>query len=426
MSIRFASFRCSKNFVCRAMAIVGALVACAEMAAAEEEKPPTIALITTIYYHNSHADVIASRLFQTDSLDGKGAKRKLQLASVYTDQVDNRDVSRKFAQQYGFPIHNNVRDALTLGGDKLAVDGVFLIAEHGNYPESDTGQIIYPKRRLFEQIVKVFEDSGRAVPVFSDKHLADNWQDAKFIYDTAQRLKIPMMAGSSLPGLWRYPPRDLRRDAKVQQIVAVSYHRLDTYGIHALEMVQSLAERRAGGETGVRAVQCLSGEAVWQAGERGVYDPKLLDACMARLQTPLRKGTPLKQSVPMPVLFHIEYLDGTKASILTLDGAVGEWSCAWRYADGGEDSTLFWTQEARPFQHFGFLLDGIESMMLTGQPAWPVERTLLTSGLLDALLISKKQGGQRLDTPQLQFKYQSDWNWKEPPPPPPGRPIPCP
>lgn len=386
------------------------------------ERIPRVAAVVTAYYHNSHADVIVSRLLQTDTLDGKGRRPKLKLVSLYTDQVPENDISRRLAKEHGFPIYDNVADALTLRTGKLAVDGVLLIAEHGKYEESDTGQIVYPKRRLFSQIVKVFEDSERVVPVFSDKHLADNWQDAKWIYDTAKRLDIPMMAGSSLPVLWRYPPRNVRRDAKVKELVAVSYHRLDTYGFHALEMVQTLLERRAGGETGVQSVQCLEGDAVWQAGEDGLYDGELLGDCLARLQRPLRKNKPLRESVKNPVLFVINYRDGTRAHVLTLNGAIAEWASAWRYADGSSESTLFWTQEARPYHHFAHLLAGIEKMIHSGQPTWPVERTLLTSGMLDALLISKKQAGRRLDTPMLDIRYDAKWNWQQPPPPPPGRP----
>jgi hypothetical protein len=96
---------------------------------------------------------------------------------------------------------------------------------------------------------------------------------------------------------------------------------------------------------------------------------------------------------------------------------------AWRSKDGTEQSTAFRTQEARPFMHFGWLLEGIESMIHSGLPASPAERTLLTSGALDQLLVSKKEGGRRLETPQLKIRYSNPYDWRQPPPPPPDRPI---
>ena len=72
--------------------------------------------------------------------------------------------------------------------------------------------------------------------------------------------------------------------------------------------------------------------------------------------------------------------------------------------------------------HFTWLLNGIENMVLTGKPSWPVERTLLTSGTLDALLISLKDKERLTETPQLMFPYNSSWRWNSPPPPPPMRP----
>ena len=386
---------------------------------------PKVAGVTTLYRHNSHADVILSRLLQTDTLDGKGQRSPLELKSLYVDQVPQRDLSRPLAQQHGVTIHDGISGALTLGDEGLDVDGVLLVAEHGDYPRSDTGQIVYPKRRMFAEIADVIERGGRPVPVFCDKHLADNWQDAKWIYDTAQRLKVPMMAGSSLPTLWRYPPADVRRGAKLKEIVAVSYHTLDAYGFHALEMVQCLAERRAGGETGVKSVQCLVGDAVWEAEKTGVYDRALLDAALSRLKwRPIPEGKRLQELVPEPVLFVIDYQDGLRANVFTLNGAVGEWASAWKDADDGSvESTLFWTQEARPFMHFTYLLLGIEKLMLTGRPAWPVERTLLTSGALDALLRSQRDGSVRIETPELAIRYTSNWNWQQPPEPPADRPI---
>jgi sugar lactone lactonase YvrE len=389
-----------------------------------EVRFPRVAGVTTIYRHNAHADVILSRLLQTDTLDGKGEGSPLKLAGLYTDQVPKGDYSRPFSAKYAFPIFDSVAATLTLGGDKLAVDGVLLVAEHGEYPKSDTGQTVYPKRRLFTEVAETFGRTGRSVPVFIDKHLADNWEDAHWIYQTARELHAPLMAGSSLPTLWRYPPTDVRRGARLKEIVAVSYHTLDAYGFHALEMVQSLVERRAGGETGIASVQCLTGEAVWQAGRDGIYDGELLRACLTRLrERPIPEGKRLEDLVPEPILFVIDYRDGLRANVLTLNGAVGEWSAAWRYADDNAvESTLFWTQEARPYMHFTYLVKGIEQLVQTDRPPYPVERTLLTSGVLDALLISKREAGRRLETPDLAVEYQSDWNWKQPPDPPPGRP----
>ena len=395
------------------------------LAAPAQDKLPTVAVVTTEWRHNSHADVIASRLVQGYNLDGKGEFPKLKLVSAYCDQFPANDMSRGLAKEHGFTIYDSVEKALTLGGDKLAVDGVLMIAEHGKYPESETGSIQYPKRRLFGEIVKVFEKSGRVVPVFSDKHIEDDAADIAWIWGEVQRLKIPFMAGSSLPGLWRYPESDVERGAALKEIVAVSYHRLDTYGFHALEMVQCLAERRKGGETGIKQVRCLEGAAVWAAGKDGTYDRKLLDEALTRLKDRPRKATdkPIEELAKNPAVFVIDYEDGLRASVLTLNGAVGEWTVAWRYADGRSQSTSFWTQEGRPFGHFTFLLQGAERMIHTGKPTWPAERTLLTSGALDALLVSKKQGGAVLATPQLKVAYQSQWDWKMPPAPPPTRPT---
>ena len=144
-----------------------------------------------------------------------------------------------------------------------------------------------------------------------------------------------------------------------------------------------------------------------------------MDECLSRIKRPLRQGKTVEELSKDPVLFVVDYKDGLRANVITLNGAVIEWAAAWEYADSGEtESTLFWTQEVRPFHHFNHLLRGIERMMHTGKPTWPVERTLLTSGTLDALLISKRDGGKKLATPWLDVKYKSDWNWRQPPAPP--------
>ncbi len=393
---------------------------------AAQERRPRVAVVTTAWRHNSHADVIASRLVQGYTLDGKGEFPRLDLVSAYVDQFPANDMSRGLAQEHGFQIYDTVAGALTLGGDRLAVDGVLLICEHGDYPRSETGSIEYPKRRLFRQIVQVFERSGRVAPVFSDKHLEDDWADIAWFYGEARRLSIPLMAGSSLPTLWRYPPGDVERGKPLKEIVATSYGALDAYGFHALEMVQCLAERRrqgdSWGESGVKQVRCLEGENVWQAMRDKVFDRTLLEQALGRLKVrPLPAERSIEDSGRNPVLYVIDYRDGLRASILWAS-PINEWTVAWRYGDGSTASTCFSTQEGRPFMHFTYLLKGVEKMMVSGQPTWPVERTLLTSGVLDAVLQSRRRDGEIVETPQLGIAYQSNWSWEMPPAPPPTRP----
>lgn len=392
--------------------------------AASDAAPPRkrVCAIVTVYTHNSHADVIVSRLLQTDTLDGKGKDSPLELVSLYTDQKPAGDISRLLAASHRFRISDSIEDALTLGTGKLAVDGVLLVAEHGDYPKSPTGNTQYPKRRFWDEIIRVFRASDQMVPVFIDKHLADNWNDAKAIYDMSREMKIPLMAGSSLPTSWRHPPADVARGEAVREIVTITFHTTDAYGFHALEFTQALAEQRRGGDTGIKAVQSRAGAAVWKAADDRIFDPELFHAAWQRLPGPRCGEDSIRQAVAAPRLFTLEYADGLRAHLLELNGAAGEWSAAWRYAsDGRIESAQFWTQEGRPAMHFSLLLAGIERMMLTGKPSWNVERTLVTSGALDALLLSLKQG-ERIETPYLMVGYQPIWRWKEPPPPPPMRP----
>lgn len=398
-----------------------------------------VAAITTVYFHNSHADVILSRLFQGENLDFKSRMPDLELAGLYVDQSPENDLSREFSKKYGFRLCSSVEEALCLGGKTLAVEGVLIVGEHGNYPQNDRGQDLYPRKRFFDEVTAVFRRSGRSVPVFVDKHLSHSFKEAKEMHDTSRRMGFPMMAGSSVPLTWRNPPADVELGAHLQEAVGISYHTLYGYGFHALEMLQCLAERRAGGETGIRRVMCLEGPAVWEAGKSGLYNANLFQAAYARQPNVHRTDT--EKAVPNPTLFHIEYLDGFHGNILTLNPAVGAWTIAWRESVAGRKHhppvgsapsrpetaangpTQFWTQEARPLGHFTFLVRGIEEMIHTGRPSWPVERTLLTSGMMDLLLASRKQGGKPIDTPELNITYRPGPAWRDPGEPPVPRPL---
>jgi len=387
-----------------------------------ERKP--IAGITTVFRYNSHGELIIGRLAQTESMDGRGNVSSLRLASLYVDQKPKGDKSVDLINDLGIFDAKTIADALTLGQDKIAVEGVSLVAEHGEYTKSPSGAEQYPKRKFFEEIFKTVDKYGkRGLPVFCDKHLADTWTDAKWIYDEAKKRDMPLMAGSSMSVAWRDPPIDLPRESKVKEIHTISYHRIDAYGFHAFEGMQALLERRAGGETGVKAVQMLKGDDVWQAGTNGVYDRKLLDAALSALKVaPIPPGKRVEEMVKEPTVVIVEYRDGTKACMFTLNGAVQEWATAWK-DDADKITKLRWVlQEDRPYSHFAVLNAGVEQMMHSGVATWPVERTLLTSGLVDEALLSMHEGGKRRETPHLDVKYKSDWNWTIPIAPAPARP----
>jgi hypothetical protein len=327
-------------------------------------------------------------------------------------------------EKHKVPIYPTIRETLCRGGKKLAVDGVLLIGEHGEYPYNEKGQHLYPRRRFFEETAAVFRDSGRAVPVFNDKHLAYNWEDAKWIYDQAVELKVPFMAGSSLPNAWRAPAVEIELGAEIEQALAVGYGGIESYSFHALEMLQCMVERRKGGETGVAAVQALEGAAVWKAGDDKRWSRPLLSAALATGTQLTKPGKP-EQNCKNPLAFFIEYKSGLRATMLMLSGHTSENFFAAQIAGKREPvATNFRLQDGFPSSHFTRLVQGIDQMFTTGKPAWPVERTLLTTGILDVALTSRFENQKRLETPQLAIAYPAGPAWQEPPLPKTGPPLP--
>lgn len=375
-----------------------------------------VAAIITVYTHWSHADVIVGKILEGYNYDG-GAGPNLKVVSMYVDQTPEKDMSRALAKKHGFSIYRTIADALTLGGDKLAVDGVLCIGEHGNYPKNAKGQTLYPRRRFFEEVCKVFEKTKKSIPVFNDKHLSATWTDAKWMYDKARELFVPFLAGSSIPVAWRRPELRLPKGCPLMEAVQVGYGPLEAYGFHALEGLQCMAERRKGGETGVKAVECLQGSAMWEALDKGRWSKPLLDAALERVpahaKEDIRTATAKAEDA---ALYLIEYRDGFRAAVIMPNGWIhegdgGAFTFAGRLK--GEDklvSTHFYLQQPDPFGHFAYLVKAIDSMMQTGHTPYPVERTLLTTGILDALMTSKAEKHCRIETSHLGIKYQpTDW-----------------
>ena len=378
-----------------------------------------IAVIGTIYRYLSHVQHIADRFLVGYPHQGEWHRPDMKIVSLYVDQKPAGDQSQERAKEFGFSVYPTIAEALRCGGDKLAVDAVLIIAEHGEYPRNDKGQVLYPRYEFFKQCTDVFEKDGRAVPVYNDKHLSWSFEKAKWMVDEARRQKFGLLAGSSLPVTWRLPDLELPLGCNIEEALMVGNGGSDPMDYHALEAMQCMIERRKGGETGVRAVQMIVGDAVWKAGEEGRWSKDLLISALSRSDTPLGLtvqdgrtqdlvGTgELPKLVKDPAAYFIEHNDGLKTTLLMLNGAIRDFNFAARIKGSGIQSCQFFLSPVPNVTYSACLVSKIEEMFASGKAPYPAERTLIVSGMLESCLTSKVQGSKRLETPQLNVKYQA-------------------
>ena len=388
---------------------------------------PQIAAVVTEYRHRSHACHILDRFLWGYGWNGKHHHPPMDLFSLYVDQFPESDLSRDRAKIFPhMKMYPSIAEALTRGGNRLAVDGILLIGEHGNYPDNEKGQKQYPRYEFFQEIVKVFRDTGQTAPVFNDKHLSWNWEWAKEMVATAREMGFAFMAGSSLPVSRRLPPVEIPSDAEVEEVVCTGAGGgMDGYGIHVLEAIQGMVERRRGGETGVEWLQAYQAENVWEAmragsWEKGGWDMELFEACLCRthhLPSP-REGfnhlLPDLDEIPGqhipnqdPVACRYQHADGLKVTMLLIEGVMHGFSFAARLRGRNTPLSLYWYLPGNVLANFfNPQVYDIEKMFLTGKAPFPVERTLLTTGLTAAGVESIWQGEIRLETPHLAIEYQ--------------------
>jgi len=383
---------------------------------------PKLAAICTTYFKYSHAQHIVDRFLEGYGWNGTHHRPQMDLVSIYVDQVGANDVSKTRLEEFpALKRYPSIAEALTLGGSRLAVDGVILIGEHGRYPRNEKRQTLYPRYEFFTQIVQVFKDGGRAVPVFNDKHLSWNWEWAKEMYDTSRRMGFPMMAGSSLPVTWRTPAIEMPRGARIREAMCVCYGGVDSYDFHGLETLQCMVERREQGETGVKWLQAYRGEAFWKAHEEGVWPADLVEAALCRSHTlkPAREGfndilprvDEMRALVRDPVAYRYAHHDGLMSTMLLMGGLVEDFNFAAHLVG---HPGIFSTQMYLPMppartslaNFFSPLVNNFEQMYLTGKATYPLERTLLTTGLTAAGVESLFRQQTRCETPHLAIAYQ--------------------
>jgi hypothetical protein len=397
-----------------------AMLSPAFVQAAQPARPKRIAFIGTEVRQHSHAQHFLDRLTLGYTWGGRWQPPRVEVAGVYIDQFPEGDLGRQRIERHKLRTFPSIAEALTLGGSKLAVDGVVIIAEHGDYPRNEKGQTLYPRYKWFKEIVKVFEDSGRSAPVFNDKHLSTTWAECAEMVADSKRLDFAFLAGSSLPVTWRLPATDMPYGAELSESVCVAYGGVDSYDFHALETAQCMSERRKGGEVGIRSVHALRGEPLWAMldGDNRRVTRDLIVAALCRSHNlPVEGGFPTdrvtyewaRQALPDTLGYLIEHADGFRTSIFLT--AIRDFNYAGYRPDRDE---IVSCQMYLPMpghgsttaDFFNPLTRHIEDTILTERTAYPAERTLLTSGMVIGGVESLHRGQTLVETPEMEVRYR--------------------
>lgn len=368
-----------------------------------------VAVIITEYWDISHADVIITKMLEGFMLDGRPYTSTLDIVSMYVDQFPDNDMSREMASKHDIPIHDTIRGALLCGSQSFDLDGIILIGEHGEYPENEIGQILYPRRRFFEESVDVMLEFNKVIPVYSDKGYAVIKEDALWIYEQVKRHHIPFMSSSVVPFAPRQPIHTpFPNGAPLHKMFGFAYGSLERYTYHTLEMLQSIAENRAGGEQGIKKVRAFKDQ---DAIEKPFTDE--WSKCYRSLGgfLNLENVDTFPQRLQDPVFFEVEYVDGLKAGILFIDSVTGVetgtqgFTSAYQVLEQENPICLaFHLQGSKPYIHFGRLVLEIEKFIHTSRAPYPVERSLLTTGGLDACMQALHKG-EEVYTPHLHVVY---------------------
>lgn len=386
------------------------------MTAAPAPARPRVAVVATCAFRLSHTDVILSRLLQGYRWpvgSGEVHPSRIEVVALYLDQLTGDweagrgpDVGRVLAGRHGVRMATTIAEAL-VDADDRPIDGVIIIGEHGDYPYNEFGQKLYPRRRLFDTVVAALQARGRAVPIFIDKHLATDTVDARWMHDTARRLGLPLLAGSSLPLAWRTPTGTRWPTGMMAcEAVVVHYGDVESYGFHALEGIQELLENRG------RSAVTAGVAAVSAVADRGGLDQVPAALLMKALGA---AGYPESDDDTLETwkrgvtdVLRIEFLDGLVVHLVRIGPGLSPpfetFATAVR-GDDGVEMTLRWELPGDPFDHFTLLVRQVESLVLTGREPFPSERTLLTTGILAALMRARA-GGTRMATPELDFGYR--------------------
>jgi hypothetical protein len=374
------------------------------------QKRPRIACCVSYWgATRSHADWIIAKLMDGYWWQGAHTPSRVEVVSVYIHQFNESALGQKICKSKNIPIFKTVGEAVTLGGKELAVDGVVIVAEHGEYPTNLKGQWLLPRWWIYQQVVKVFEQSKRSVPIFNDKHLSYSWDEAKWMFDKSRELNFPLTGGSSIPTYFRTPEVELENNTPIKASIMVADTADEGALFHVVDVLQAFVERRKGGETGVKSVQCIRGAETWKWVESNPWAATLLES--VRVKFEMKPGA--FQEITRPNVCVIEYNDGTKAAVISGRGA------GWTYAGEIEGrnaptivSMLGWPGPFSQYHASNSQPHWITEMMVTKKEPFNAERLLLSTGIVAYNMESNWENGRysevgrRIQTPFMNITYR--------------------
>ncbi|MCF0050456.1 hypothetical protein LXM25_10330 [Dyadobacter sp. LJ53] len=376
-----------------------------------QAKRPRIACLVTYWgATRSHADWIITKLLDGYWWQGAHTPSRVDVVSVYIHQLETSLLGQKICKAKNIPIFKTVGEAVTLGGKELAVDGVVIVGEHGEYPTNLKGQWLLPRWWIYEKVIRVFEQSKRSVPVFNDKHLSYDWNEAKWMFDKSRELNFPLTGGSSIPVYFRKPEMELDVDTPLKNSIVVGGAPDEGALFHCVDVLQAFVERRKGGETGVRSVQSIRGPETWKWTEQNPWAARLLEA--VRIKFELKPAH--FQEIGKPNVCIVEYNDGTKAAIYSAQGV------GWTYAceiEGRNDATIIsmldWPGPFSQYHASNAQPHWITETIVSGKEPFNAERLLLSTGITAYNMESNWENGRyspvgrRIETPFMNMKYRS-------------------
>jgi hypothetical protein len=181
-----------------------------------------------------------------------------------------------------------------------------------------------------------------------------------------------------------------------------------------------MSERRRGGEVGIREVHALRGEKLWEHLDQDRYTltRDLMVAALNRSHNlPVEGGFPtdrvtypwFRKTLPDTTGYLIEHNDGFRTSIF-MTGIRDFNYAGYREDTGSIVSCQMYlpmpTHGSTTADFFNPLTRHIEDTILTGRTPYPVERTLLTSGMVIGGVNSLHQGQVPVATPEMNIRYQ--------------------